>query len=137
MEKETKNYVEPLNHDPKWLKKITIENDKFLIDREYINFFIIMYMQCSKETSSTSSSWELIIPRLPCHEKLAFSQFQLYIEAQTMTQFLCDVIAKRQFSFELPKAKKRFFGIAHMLRIHTGFRKWIKTNVLELHLKKE
>ena len=25
MEKETKNYVEYLNHDPNWLKKITIE----------------------------------------------------------------------------------------------------------------
>ena len=25
MEKETKNYVEYINHDPNWLKKITIE----------------------------------------------------------------------------------------------------------------
>ena len=40
MEKETKHYVEYLNHDPNKLKKITIEIDKFLIDPEYINFFM-------------------------------------------------------------------------------------------------
>ena len=34
MEKETKHYVEYLNHDPNWLKTMTIEIDKFLINRE-------------------------------------------------------------------------------------------------------
>ena len=38
MKNETKHYVEYLNHDPNWLKTITTEIDKFLIDREYINF---------------------------------------------------------------------------------------------------
>ena len=33
MEKETKHYVESLNHDTNWLKMITIEIDKFLINR--------------------------------------------------------------------------------------------------------
>ena len=33
MEKETKNYMEYLNHDTNWLKMITIEIDKFLIYR--------------------------------------------------------------------------------------------------------
>ena len=46
MEKETKHYVESLNHDPNWLRTITIEIDKFLIDREYIDFF--MQMTCSR-----------------------------------------------------------------------------------------
>ena len=36
MEKETKYYVQYLNHDPNSLKTITIEVDKPLIDREYI-----------------------------------------------------------------------------------------------------
>ena len=54
MEKDTKHYVESFNHDPNWLKKITIEIDKFLIDRENINFIIIMYMQWSKDDGSTS-----------------------------------------------------------------------------------
>ena len=55
MERETKHYVESLNHDPNWLNTITIEIDKFLINHEYINFFIIMYIQCIKDDGSTSS----------------------------------------------------------------------------------
>ena len=90
MEKETKYYVEYINHDPNWLNTIIIEIDIFLIDREYINFFIQMYIQWRKDDGSTSSSQTLIIPRLPCFGKLDLSQFQLYIEAQTMTRcFVC------------------------------------------------
>ena len=40
MEKETKHYVEYINNNTNWLKKINTEIDKFLIDREYINFFM-------------------------------------------------------------------------------------------------
>ena len=86
MEKETKNYVEYLNHDPNWLKMITIEIYKLIIDPEYINFFIIMYMKWIKDNGHNSSFWTLKIPRLPRFEKLALSQFQLYIEAQAKTQ---------------------------------------------------
>ena len=53
MEKETKHYVESLNHDPNWLKKISIEIDKFLINSEYIDFFMQIYMQWSRENGST------------------------------------------------------------------------------------
>ena len=45
MEKETKHYMEYLNQDPNWLEMITIEIDKLLINNEYINFFVKMYMQ--------------------------------------------------------------------------------------------
>ena len=45
MEKETKHYMESINHVPKWLKTINIEIDKFLIDCGYIDFFMQMYMQ--------------------------------------------------------------------------------------------
>ena len=45
MEKETKHYVEYLNHNPNWLETITIEVDKFLIKREYIDFFMQMHMK--------------------------------------------------------------------------------------------
>ena len=75
MEKETKNYVEYLNHNPNWLKTINIEIDKFLIDREYINFFMKMYMQFIKDNGSTSSSQTLIIARLPRFEKLDLPLF--------------------------------------------------------------
>ena len=53
MEKETKNHVKYLNHNPNWLKTITIEIDKFMIDIEYINLFMQMYMQCIKYNGST------------------------------------------------------------------------------------
>ena len=90
MEKETKNYVESLNHDPNWLKTAIIEIYKFLIDREYINFFGPMYMQWRKDGGSTSSSGTFSIPHLPRFEKLYLSQFQLYIEAQTINRrFVC------------------------------------------------
>ena len=72
MERETKHYVESLNHDPKWLKKISIEIYKFLINRKYIDFFMQMYMQWREEDGSTSSFQTLIIPSLPRFEKLNF-----------------------------------------------------------------
>ena len=99
MVKETKHYVEYLNHNPNWLKTITIEINKFLINREYINLFMKMYMQWINYDGSTSSSRTLIIPCLPSFEKLALSQFQVYIEAQTMTQCFCAIIAKILLSF--------------------------------------
>ena len=72
MEKDTKYYVGYLNQDPNWLKKISIEIDKFLINREYIDFFMKIYMPWSKYDGSTSSFQKLIITLLPCFDKLAF-----------------------------------------------------------------
>ena len=82
MEMETKNYVEYHNHDPNWLKKISIEIDKLLVNCEYIEFSVQIYMQWSKDSGSTSSFRTLIFPRLPRFEKLALSQLQFYIEAE-------------------------------------------------------
>ena len=76
MENETKHYVESLNQNPNWLKTITITIDRFLIDREYFDFFIQIYMQWIKDDGSTSYFRELIIPRLPCFGKLYLSQFK-------------------------------------------------------------
>ena len=64
MEKETKHYVESLNHNPNWLKTITIEIDEFLINHEQNNFFMLMFMQSMKDNGSTSSSRKFIIPLL-------------------------------------------------------------------------
>ena len=50
----------------------------------------------------------MIIPRLPRFEKLALSHFQLYIEAQTMTQsFVCSV-CKNIILIQAAEGKKRF-----------------------------
>ena len=49
-----------------------------------------MYMQWSKDDGYNLSSQTLIITCLPRFEKLALSQFQLHIEAQTTNQsFVC------------------------------------------------
>ena len=72
--------MEYLNHNTNWLKTITVEIDKLLIYREYIDFLVKMYMQGSKDSGYTSSFRKSIIPRLPCFEKLGLSQFKLYIE---------------------------------------------------------
>ena len=53
--RETKQYVKYINHNPNWLKTITTEIDKFLIHREYIDFFMQIYMQWSKDDGFTSS----------------------------------------------------------------------------------
>ena len=76
MEKDTKHYVE-LNHDPEWLKKISIEIDRFLINLEYNSFFMLMYIQWIKDDGSNSSFQTFIIPRPPRFEKLALSQFKV------------------------------------------------------------
>ena len=96
-----------------------------------------MYMQWIKDDGYTPSSPKLIIPRLPCFEKLALSQFQLYIETKTTTQ--CFVCRNNQKTILILSAesKKRFFCILHMLRIHTSLRKSSKKNVYDLHLKNE
>ena len=65
-EKETKHYVESLNLDFNWVTMITIEIDKLLINREYIDFFMQIYMQWIKDDSSTLSFQKLINPCLPC-----------------------------------------------------------------------
>ena len=114
MEKETKHYVEYLNHDPNWLKTITIDIDKFLIYREYINFFLQMYMKLSKDDGSTLSSRTLIISRLPRFEKLALSKSQLYIENKTMNSVLCAIITKRLLLFDMLKSKERFLYFTHV-----------------------
>ena len=109
MEKQTKNYVESLNHYPNWLKTITIEIDKILIDGEYINFFMQMYIQWSKDDSYTSSFPKLIIPRLSFFEKLDLSQFKLYIETETMTQFFVCRYCLQSILVQAAHGKEKFF----------------------------
>ena len=127
--------MESLNHYPNWLKKINIDIDKLLIDRGYIDFFMQMYIQWSKDGSSTSSFRKLIIPHLSRFEKLDFSLFKLYIETQKMTQ--CFVSCNFQKTILVWSAEGReFFCILQTLRIHTGLWKLSKTNVYGLHVFK-
>ena len=134
MEKETNHYVESLNHDPNLLKMITIEINKFLINREYINFFIQIYIQWRKYGVSTSSSRTLIIPLLPRFDKLALSPFQLYTETKKMTQYFVCRNFQKTILIRSSDGKEKVFGVLHMLRIHTVLRKLSNTNVYDLHL---
>ena len=49
---------------------------------------------------------------------------------------LCAVIAKGLLSIELLHAKRTFFCILQVLRIHTGLNKWSKRNLFYIHLQK-
>ena len=65
MENYLRHYVESLNHDPHWVRIIAIDIDKLLVDREYIELFMQIYMQWSKDNGYTSSNQKLIIECLP------------------------------------------------------------------------
>ena len=72
------------------VKEISIEIDKFLINREYIDFFMQMYLQKEKDDGSTSFFPTSIIPRVSHFEKLDFSLFRVYIETETTNHcFVC------------------------------------------------
>ena len=115
MEKENKYYMEYLNHNHNWLKTITIEIYKFLIDREYITLLMQMYIQWIKDNGSTSSSVILIIPRLPHFDKPPLQKFQLYIQAQIMTQcFLCRNCKKTVFIQAIAGKEKGFLYFTHV-----------------------
>ena len=93
-------------------------------------------MKWSKYDGSTSSSQTLIILCLPRFEKLALFQFQLYIEAETMTQYFGCRNRKKNIVIQSDAGKQKVFCILNILRIHTGLWKWSKTNISDLHLKK-
>ena len=95
-----------------------------------------MYMQWSKDDGYTSSFWKLIIPRLLRFEKLDLSQFKLYIETETTTQCFVWFVYQKTILIRSTEGKEKFFCILHMLRIHYGLRKLIKTDVYDFHIKK-
>ena len=96
-----------------------------------------MYTQRSKDDGSTSYFQKLIITRLPHFEKLDLPQLKLYIETETMTQCFVCCNFRNNILIRYAEVKDEFFCILQMLRIHTGLKKLSKTNVYELHLKKE
>ena len=73
MEYDIRQYIDSLKHDPFWVGIITNDIKKFLVNREYIDFFMQIYMQWSSDNS---------IECLPHFEKMDFSQFKVYIEVE-------------------------------------------------------
>ena len=114
MKKKTKHYMEYLNQDPNWLKKVSIEIDKFLINHEYIDFFMQMYMQLSKYNGSNSSLQTLIITCLPRFEKLDLSQFKVYIETETTTHCFVCCNSQKTILFWSAEGKDCFLYFTHV-----------------------
>ena len=73
MENEIRQYIDSLNHNPIWVGRITNDINKLLVNREYIDFFMNIYMQWSSDNS---------IECLPHFEKMALSKFKVYIEVE-------------------------------------------------------
>ena len=117
MENDIRQYIDSLNHDPICVRRITNDINKLLVNREYIDFFMQIYMQWSSDNR---------IECLPHFEKMALSQFNVYIEVEKMTQcYVCDN-CKRGIFINYYNLKEGFFCILQMLRIHTGLRNWNK-----------
>ena len=51
MENEIRHYIDSLNYDPQWVMRITNDTNKLLFNREYIDFFMQIYMQWSSDNS--------------------------------------------------------------------------------------
>ena len=66
-------YIDSLKHDPFWLGRIANDINKLLVNREYIDFFMKIYMQWSSDSS---------IKCLPHFEKMDLAQFKVYIEVE-------------------------------------------------------
>ena len=73
MEYDIKQYIDSLKHNPFWVGRITNGINKLLVNCEYIDFFMQIYIQWSSDS---------IIECLPHFEKMALSQFKVYIEAE-------------------------------------------------------
>ena len=86
-----RQYIDSLKHDPSWVGLINNDINKLLVNREYIDFFIQIYIQWSSDNS---------IECLPHFEKMALSKFKVYIEAEKTTQ--CIVCNNCNMSIFIP-----------------------------------
>ena len=73
---------------------------------------------------------------LPHFEKMALSQFKVYIKSEKTTQcIVCNNCNTSTFS-PSSNVKEGVFCILHMLKIHTGLRKFTKEDRFHILLKK-
>ena len=114
---DIRQYIYCLQHDPSWVGIITNDINKLLFNCEYIDLFIQIYEQWSSDNS---------IKCLPHFEKMALSQFKVYIEAEKMTQCIVCNNCNMSIFISYSNVKEGVFCILQMLRIHTGLRKWNK-----------
>ena len=83
------------------VRRITNDTNKFLVNREYIYFFMKIYMQWISDNS---------IRFLPHFEKLNLSQFKVYIEVEKMTHcYVCNN-CKMSIFIQSYNVKEGFFN---------------------------
>ena len=70
---DIRQYIDCLKHDTSWVGRINNDINKLLVNREYIDFLIQIYEQWISGNS---------IECLPRFERMALSQFKVYIEAE-------------------------------------------------------
>ena len=73
MEYDIRQYIDYLKHNPFWVGRTTNDINKLLVNREYIDLFMQIYMQWSNANS---------VECLQHFEKMALSQFKVYIEVE-------------------------------------------------------
>ena len=80
MEYDIRHNIYCLQHNHFWVERIQNDINKLLVNREYIDFFIQIYEQ-----------WRTYnrMKYLPHFEKMALSQFKVYIEAEKQLNVLC------------------------------------------------
>ena len=77
---DIRHYIRFLQHDHFCVGRIKNDINKLLVNREYIEFFIQIYEQWSTYNSMKC---------LPHFEKMALSQFKVYIEYEKRLNVLC------------------------------------------------
>ena len=95
-----------------------------------------MHIHWSKDNSYTSLYQTFIIPRLPRFEKMALSQFQLYIETEKMAQYFVCLNYQNTILVRAVEGREKGFFILHLLIIHNGFCTHNKIKLYDLYLKK-
>ena len=109
MEYDIRQYIDFLKHDHFCVGRITNDINKVFVNREYTDLFMQIYMQWSSDNS---------IECMPHFEKMALSQFKVYIEVEKMTHcYVCDNY-KMIIFIQYYNVKEGVVCILQMLRIH-------------------
>ena len=85
IEYDIRQYIDSLKHDNFWVGRINNDINKLLVNREYIDFFMKIYMQWRSDNS---------IECLPHFEKMSLSQFKEYIEDEKLLNVMCVLTVK-------------------------------------------
>ena len=85
MEYDIRQYIDSLKQEPFWVGRITNDINKLLVNREYIDLFMQIYMQWSSDNS---------IECLPYFEKMDLSQFKVCIKVEKRLNVLCAITVK-------------------------------------------